>query len=138
MVGPATFGVAGAHEEPVRPGVKARRVAKSRKVSPDAEQRLLRRILGEVGVAEDPLCHRVEPVAHGNGEAREGLFVTALRQNHELGIHATSAKAPDRSRTLIPYGRRPARCDSIWTKGADARQIHIEIGARRRRTFDQP
>ena len=54
--GPATafttaLGVAGAHEEPVRPGVKARRVAELGKVPPDRQQRLLRRILGEVGRA---------------------------------------------------------------------------------------
>src|SRR6185295_17262160 len=41
------LGVAGANEEAVRPGVKARRIAELRKVLPDAEQRLLRGILGE-------------------------------------------------------------------------------------------
>ena len=40
LPGPASLGVAGAHEEPVRPGVKARRVAEPRKVLPDGEQRV--------------------------------------------------------------------------------------------------
>jgi hypothetical protein len=89
--GPAALGVAGAHEEPVRPGVEARRVAELRKVPPDGEQRLLRRILGEVGVAQDPVRHRVEAVARGDGEAREGLLVTTLRPSDEFGIHVRSA-----------------------------------------------
>ena len=87
VAGPAGLGVAGAHEEPVRPGVKARRVAELGKVPPDREQRLLRRVLGEIGVAQDPVRHRVESVAGGDGEAREGLFVAALRPPDQLGIH---------------------------------------------------
>ena len=83
----ASFGVAGAHEEPIRPGVKARRVAKLRKVSPDGQQRLLRRIFGKVGVTQDPVRYRVEAVADGDGEAREGLLVTLLRPSDQLGIH---------------------------------------------------
>ena len=94
--GPASLGVAGAHEEPVRPGVKARRVAELRKVSPDGQQRLLARILGKVGVAQDPERHRVESVARGDGEAREGLLVPVLRPSDQLGIHVSSAvSAPD-------------------------------------------
>jgi len=91
LPGPASLGVAGADEEPVRPGVKARRVAELRKVPPDGEQRLLRRVLGEVGVAQDPVRHRVEAVARADGEAREGLLVTVLRPSDQLGIHARSA-----------------------------------------------
>ncbi len=104
VAGPAALGVAGAHEEPVRPGVKARRVAELGKVSPDGQQRLLRRILGEVGVAQDPVRHRVEPVADGDGEAREGLLVTALRPDHQIGVHAPSAAAPRWTRALTRYG----------------------------------
>ena len=104
MTGPACLGVAGAHEEPVRPGVKARRVAELRKVPPDGEQRLLRRVLGEVDVAQDPVRHRVEPVADGDGEAREGLLVTVLRPDHEICIHA-----------LPHVGRRSTRrTHTVW------------------------
>src|SRR5215217_5969416 len=40
--------VAGVHEEPVRPGVETSRVVELRKVLPDREQRLLRRVVGKV------------------------------------------------------------------------------------------
>ena len=33
----------------------------------------------------------MEPIANGDGEAREGLFVAVLRSSHEIGIHASSA-----------------------------------------------
>jgi hypothetical protein len=82
------LGVAGAHEEPVRPGFETRRVAEGRKVPPDAQQRLLRRVLCQVDVAQDPVRHGMETVAGSDGQAREGLFVTPLRSGHQLGIHA--------------------------------------------------
>ena len=71
LPGPASLGVAGAHEEPVRPGVKVRRVAELGKVLPDAQQRPLRRVLGKLDVAQDPVRHRMETVVDGHGEARE-------------------------------------------------------------------
>jgi hypothetical protein len=41
--------------------------------------------------------HRVEAVARGDGEAREGLLVTVLRPSDQLGIHVSTALvAPDR------------------------------------------
>ena len=112
---PATLGVAGAHEEPVRPGVKARRVAELGKVSPDGQQRLLARIFGEVGVAQDPERHRVEAVANGDGEAREGLLVTVLRPSDQICIHVSSAVvAPGRSGRFIRYGRSLPFGDSMF------------------------
>ena len=114
--GPATLGVAGAHEEPVRPGVKARRVAELGQVPPDREQRLLRRVLGEIGVAQDPVRHRMEPVAHGDGEAREGPFVTALCESHELGIHPTSfavRRSGSRRSNGMGIGQAPATQSSF-------------------------
>ena len=111
VAGPASLGVAGAHEEPVRPGVEARRVAELRKVPPDGEQRLLRRVLGEVDVAQDPVRHRVESVARGDGEAREGLLVTVLRPSDQLGIHV-----------LPPY-RRPIDpgVHTVWARSRSGR-----------------
>ena len=90
---PASLGVAGAHEEPVRPGVEARRVAKLREVTPDGEQRLLRRVLGEIDVAQNSVRDRMKPIPSGDGEAREGLFVAVLCSSHEIGIHASSVRA---------------------------------------------
>ncbi len=86
------LGVAGAHEESIRPGVEARRVAELRKVLPDVQQRLLRRVLGEVGVAQNPVSHRMEPVSEGHSKARECPFVAVLRAYHKTGVHATSAR----------------------------------------------
>ena len=54
--GPPALGIAGAHEEPIGPGLEAGRVAELGKVLPDAEQRLLRRVLGKIDVAQDYRC----------------------------------------------------------------------------------
>jgi hypothetical protein len=35
----------------------------------------------------------MEPIAGGDGEAREGLFVAVLCASHEIGIHASSDRA---------------------------------------------
>ena len=122
VVASATLGVAGAHEEPIRPGVEARRIAELGEVTPDGEQRLLRRVLGEFDVAQDPVRHRMEPVAHGDGEAREGLFVAVLCACHEIGIHASSVRAGINSgRPFTRYGRTGRGQDSIFTRPARRR-----------------
>jgi len=59
-------------EEAVRSPLEPSGVAKLRKVSPDVQQRLLRRIVGKVGVAKNPVSGRVQPVPDGDGEARGG------------------------------------------------------------------
>src|SRR3954452_6223445 len=61
------LGIAGADEDAIRPRLEPLRIAKPRQLAPDLEERLLRRVFGEVGLAEDPLGDRVEPVAHGDG-----------------------------------------------------------------------
>jgi uncharacterized RmlC-like cupin family protein len=110
---PATLGVAGTHEEPVRPGVEARRVAEIGEVPPDVEQRLLRRILGEVDVAQDPVRNGVEPTANGYGEARKGLLVAILRPDHKRGIHVPS-----------PSMHRSRRIHGVWG-GRSARRLNL-------------
>ena len=70
------LGVAGAHEEPVRPGLEAGRVAELREVLPDGEQRLLRRVLGEIEVAQDPARHGKEPIGDLGGDEGVRLLVT--------------------------------------------------------------
>jgi len=74
-----------------------RRVAKLRKVLPDAQQRPLRRILGKLDVAQDPVRHRMEPIAARDAEAREGLLIATLRSNHEFGIHVRTVRASMRA-----------------------------------------
>ena len=88
---PAALGVAGAHEHPVRPGIEACPVAQAGKISPDAHQRLLGRIGGEVVVAQDPCGHREEAVAQGHGQQPEGLPVTLLGPFHQSAVHGSSA-----------------------------------------------
>ena len=92
---PATFlpalGIAGAHEEPIRPGLEASRVAELREVLPDGQQRLLRRVLGEVDVAQDPARHGEEPIREPGGKEGIRLPVTSLGSSHEIGIHHPSA-----------------------------------------------
>ena len=86
--GSAALGVAGAHEEPIRPGIEACRVAKLREVSPDGQQRLLRGVLGKIQVAQNSMRNRVEPIASCHGEAREGLFVATLCSSYQIGVHS--------------------------------------------------
>ena len=62
-----TLGVAGTNEESVRPRIEAIRVAELREVSP-GQQRLLRRVLGEVEVAQDPARHGQEPIGDPGGK----------------------------------------------------------------------
>ena len=113
---PAPFGVAGAHEEPVRPGVEARRIAKLWKVPPDGEQRLLRRVLGELKIAQNSVRDCMEPIPHGQGEAREGLFVAVLRSSHEIGVHRLFHCEPtmDVAGPFTLYGQQRRRQDSIF------------------------
>jgi hypothetical protein len=57
---------------------------------------------------------RVESVAHGGGEAREGLLVTALRPSDQLGIHDRFRRFGTRDiRGLTHYGCRNGLSDSI-------------------------
>ena len=76
-------------KRPLRgPGLKSGRVAELGKVSPDVQQRLLRGVLGEANVAQNPVRHGKEPITEPGGEAGEGLTVSALCSFHQIGIHA--------------------------------------------------
>jgi hypothetical protein len=94
-----TLGVAGAHEEPVRPGLEGAgstrprrgRVAELREVLPDGQQRLLRGVLGQIEVEQDPARHGKESTGDLGGNQGVGPGVTALGSDHESGIHALSA-----------------------------------------------
>jgi hypothetical protein len=81
------FGIAGANQKAVRPRVEARGVAQLRKVLPDAQQRLLRCVLCQVEVAQDPARHGQIPIGDSGGKENERLLVTALSSDHEIGIH---------------------------------------------------
>ena len=90
-----------------------RRASGAPEVPPDRQQRLLNRILGEIGIAQDPVRDRVESVADGNGEAREGLLVTTLRASDQLGTHVFRHESPGGPECFIPYGR------GVWPVGTN-------------------
>ena len=85
--------------------LEAGRVAELRQILPDAQQRLLRRILGEVDVAQDPARHGQEPVREPEGKVGVGLPVSSLGSDHEIGIHRP-----------LPLGRTGSdRCvHTVW------------------------
>jgi hypothetical protein len=61
----------------------------------------------------------VESTAHGDGEAREGLFVSVLRPSDQLGIHVCFHRNRTRSsRALKRYGEAQRPNDSIFAAGA--------------------
>ena len=77
---------------------------------PDAEQRLLRGVLGELDVAEDPVRHRQEPIRNGIDQVGKCLLVAALCTCHELGVHVPSNAAtpvqPDATTGMGDMGAR--------------------------------
>lgn len=80
------LGVASAHQEPVRPGLEACRVAQLWKVLPNAQQRLLRCVLGKVEVAQDPARHGQVLIRDLGGEVGKRRLVSVLSSDHEIGI----------------------------------------------------
>jgi len=83
------FGVAGIHEEPMGPGLEPIGIPEAREMAPRVEQRLLRGILGEVRVTQDPARHRVQGVTDAFDQAVKRLFVAAHRQLDELSHSLT-------------------------------------------------
>ena len=107
------LGVAGTNEEPVRPGVEARRVAKLWKVPPDSDQRLLGRVLGEIDVAQDPARHGEEPRRDIGGEQPEGCPVAALGPITSPRSTSSTGAASVRT-TLTRYGLAAGLRPSIF------------------------
>jgi hypothetical protein len=56
---------------------------------PGIEQRLLRCVLGEVGVTQDSPCHRMHGIAEAPDEIVECLFVSVHRSLDELSHFLT-------------------------------------------------
>lgn len=77
------------YQDAVGPCLEPSRFAQRRQIAPDGQQRVLRRVLREVDFSQDPVRDRVQAASDGDGEAREGLLVTLLRANDQLGIHAS-------------------------------------------------
>lgn len=81
------LGVAGVHEKPIRPRLKALGIPEARQVAPRVEQRILGRVLCQGRVAEDPARNGVQAVTDTSDQGVERLFVAVHRQLDELPLH---------------------------------------------------
>ena len=116
------FGVAGIHEEPMGPGLEPIGIPEARQMTPRVEQCLLRGVLGEVRVTQDPACHRVQRVTDASDQLVERLFVAAHRQLDEL------------THSLTHYGAGRDRGQSVSMSGLARRAFNRR--ARRPRRYD--
>jgi hypothetical protein len=106
MAHAASLGVAGAHEQLIRPCLEAGRVAELRQALPDPQQGLLRRILGKFAVPKDAMCHCLEPPSVGDDKRGEGFLISSLSRHHQLGIHPSPRGA------LVNASVTPYKCGS--------------------------
>ena len=99
---PATsrFGVAGVDEDPMEPRLEPIEVAQRGKLPPHLDEGHLDRVLGEVGVAEDPMRDEDAAVAHLTNQGAEGLLVALPRLVHDRSQH------PPPPSFSTPEGRR--------------------------------
>ena len=69
-----------------------------RQIVPDRDQGLLKRVLGEVMVAQDPVGDREQPAADESRQPLEGLLFATRRAFHEFSLHVVSitTEHPDR------------------------------------------
>jgi hypothetical protein len=105
--------VAGMDERPVFPGVESRTVAQVRQVAPDPEHRLLRGVLGLVGIAQDRVGDPMEPRVQRARQGAESLPVPVLFPDHQSGVHASLACA-DTDPKGSPIGTAVTIHDSGW------------------------
>ena len=123
---PFALAVALPDEDPVRPGLEAGRVAKLRKVAPDVEQCLLRRILGEIDVAQDPVRDGEKPVAHGDRKERECLFVALLRPDTRLESITSAVWSPiGRALTRVWGAESRERCSFSRASVGDGHDVRV-------------
>ena len=80
-------------QDPVQPGIELLDVAELRQLPSAPDERVLDRILGEVGVAEDQASDRVQPIALAGRETFERLPVAVLRSFDEFQPHRPSSTA---------------------------------------------
>jgi hypothetical protein len=77
------LGVAGVDEDAMDPSFESIRVAEARKLSPHLDEGRLNRILGEAGVAQDPMRDEDAPIADHTNQGAEGLLVALPGTVHE-------------------------------------------------------
>ena len=78
----------------------------------DREQRLLRRVLGEIPVAQDPARDREEPIGDRAGKEAICRLVTALSSLDQIGVHLTPADGGGFVRRLS-HGRSQSPGDLV-------------------------
>ena len=83
----ADLGVARVHDEPVRPCIEPADIAQGGQVAPDADERPLDRLVGEVMVPEDRHGHATQPPGRRVDERRERDLVTPLGPDHGRRVH---------------------------------------------------
>jgi hypothetical protein len=86
---PATsrFGVAGVDEDPMEPRIESIEVAERRELPPHLDEGNLDRVLGEVGVAQDPMRDEDAAVTDLANQGAEGLLVALSRLVHDRSQH---------------------------------------------------
>ena len=82
------FGVAGVDQDAVEPRVEPIKVAQRGQLAPHLDERYLDRVLGEVGVAKDPMRDEDAAVADLTNQRAEGLFVALSRLVHDRSQHS--------------------------------------------------
>ena len=84
-------------QESVRPALELGGVLESADVSPDVEERLLGRILGQVRVAQDAVGQAEQARVVGDGQRFERTLVTLLSPYHEVLVHTLTLAGPSQS-----------------------------------------
>ena len=72
------------------PTIETIHVTHPGKLLPDLHQRLLGHVSGELPVAQDPMRHRMEPIAQCHGQLAKGDSIALTRQLHEFSVHLSS------------------------------------------------
>lgn len=77
----------GVDEQPIQPGFEPVRIPQAGKGSPRVEQGPLRRVLGQVRVAQDPSRNRMELIADTSDQCVERRLVAVHGLLDELPLH---------------------------------------------------
>ena len=83
----ADLGITRVDEQAEHPRLDTAVVTKRAEFPPSRQEGLLDRVLGSIGIAQDPVRDAVEPIAQGDDEGREGLLVPMLRAIDEVVAH---------------------------------------------------
>ena len=83
------LGVALIGQDPVQPGLESVGVTQRPELTPGADERGLHRVVGPVGVTQDPERNSHAAIADHPGKGIEGLPIALLRTVDERSLHPT-------------------------------------------------